>query len=57
MMADIQEGVWVNSMPPHEPIDWTKENEWRFLNGIMKFVTMTRDEFNRRYPDTLPPSS
>ena len=41
--------------PPHEPIDWSKENEFMFLRGILKVETMSRDEFERRYPALSQP--
>ena len=32
-------------------VDWSPENEWLFLNGVMKVETMTREEFAKLYPD------
>ncbi len=38
-------------------VDWSPENEWLFLNGVMKVEPMTREEFNRKYgtSDMLTP--
>lgn len=46
----INRDVWINPLPPHDPIDWSAANEWHFTNGAMKVETMTRAEFERRYP-------
>lgn len=46
----MSDPVWVKSLPPYEPIDWTDENAALFLNGAMKVEMMTRGEFERRYP-------
>lgn len=42
--------IYLSPLPPYDPIDWTDENQWLFLNGVMKVETMTRAEFEKRYP-------
>lgn len=42
--------VWVRSLPPHDPIDWSDENAWMFLNGAISVRRMTRAEFEAEYP-------
>lgn len=48
--SDRDNPTHFSPLPPYEPIDWTDENQWLFLNGAMKMETMTRAEFERRYP-------
>lgn len=45
------DNTFFSSMPPYEAIDWTDENQWMFLNGVIKIETMTRERFMELYPD------
>ena len=45
---------WLNPAPPYDPIDWTDENSWRFLNGIVRIRQMTRAEFEAEFPSDPP---